>query len=126
MARLAESFNHAAERIEDLMKAHRMLLANASHELRTPLSRIRLGVDLMQQNPDPKYKAAIEQDIAELDQMIDEILLASRLGADYSAADGEERGSAGARGGRRRALRGLRGGGRGGHRVRRTAAAGAA
>jgi signal transduction histidine kinase len=81
VARLAESFNHSAERIEDLMKAHRMLLANASHELRTPLSRIRLCVDLMQQNQDPKYKAAIEQDIAELDQMIDEILLASRLGA---------------------------------------------
>jgi signal transduction histidine kinase len=80
VARLAESFNHSAERIEDLMKAHRMLLANASHELRTPLSRIRLCVDLMQQNQDPKYKAAIEQDIAELDQMIDEILLASRLG----------------------------------------------
>ncbi|MBX9841170.1 MAG: HAMP domain-containing histidine kinase [Xanthobacteraceae bacterium] len=80
VARLAQSFNHSAERIEDLMKAHRMLLANASHELRTPLSRIRLCIDLMQQNPDPKYKAAIEQDIAELDQMIDEILLASRLG----------------------------------------------
>jgi len=81
VARLAESFNRSAEQIEDLMKAHRMLLANASHELRTPLSRIRLCVDLMQQNPDPKYKAAIESDIAELDQMIDEILLASRLGA---------------------------------------------
>ena len=80
VARLAESFNRSAERIEDLMNAHRMLLANASHELRTPLSRIRLCVDLMQQNQDPKYKAAIEQDIAELDQMIDEILLASRLG----------------------------------------------
>jgi signal transduction histidine kinase len=81
VARLAESFNRSAERIEDLMKAHRMLLANASHELRTPLSRIRLCVDLMQQAPDPKYKAAIERDIAELDQMIDEILLASRIGA---------------------------------------------
>jgi signal transduction histidine kinase len=58
-----------------------MLLANASHELRTPLSRIRLGVDLLQQTADQKYKAEIERDIAELDQMIDEILLASRLGA---------------------------------------------
>ena len=58
-----------------------MLLANASHELRTPLSRIRLGVELFEQSKDPKYKAAIEQDIAELDSMIDEILLASRLEA---------------------------------------------
>lgn len=81
VARLAESFNRAAGRIEDLVGAHRMLLANASHELRTPLSRIRLGVELFEQSKDPKYKAAIEQDIAELDSMIDEILLASRLEA---------------------------------------------
>ena len=81
VARLAESFNRAAARIEELMSAHRMLLANASHELRTPLSRIRLGIDLLQQSHDPKYKAALENDIAELDAMIDELLLASRLGA---------------------------------------------
>ena len=81
VARLAESFNRSAERIQELMEAHRMLLANASHELRTPLSRIRLGIDLLQQSHDPVYKTEIERNIAELDQMIDEILLASRLGA---------------------------------------------
>jgi signal transduction histidine kinase len=81
VARLAESFNRAAARIEELMGAHRMLLANASHELRTPLSRIRLGIDLLQQTHDPKYQAALERDVAELDLMIDEILLTSRLGA---------------------------------------------
>jgi len=81
VARLAESFNRAAARIEELMGAHRMLLANASHELRTPLSRIRLGIDLLQQTHDPKYQAALGRDVAELDLMIDEILLTSRLGA---------------------------------------------
>ncbi len=81
VARLAKSFNRAAARIEELMGAHRMLLANASHELRTPLSRIRLGIDLLQQTHDPKYQAALESDVAELDLMIDEILLTSRLGA---------------------------------------------
>jgi signal transduction histidine kinase len=81
VARLAESFNRSAERIEDLVGAHRMLLANASHELRTPLSRIRLGLELWQETKDPAYKTEIERNIAELDGMIDEILLASRLGA---------------------------------------------
>lgn len=81
VARLAESFNRAASRIEELVGAHRMLLANASHELRTPLSRIRLAIELMGDTKDPKYKAAVERDIAELDAMIDEILLASRLEA---------------------------------------------
>lgn len=81
IAALAGSFNRAATRIEELVGAHRMLLANASHELRTPLSRIRLGIELLEQTRDPKYKAAIERDIGELDAMVDEILLASRLEA---------------------------------------------
>ena len=81
VARLAASFNRAAARIEELVDAHRMLLSNASHELRTPLSRIRLGIELFQEKGDPKYKAELERDIAELDLLIDEILLASRLDA---------------------------------------------
>ena len=81
VARLAASFNRAAARIDELVHAHRMLLSNASHELRTPLSRIRLGIELFQEKGDPKYKAELERDIAELDLLIDEILLASRLDA---------------------------------------------
>jgi two-component system, OmpR family, sensor histidine kinase RstB len=81
VARLAASFNRAAERIENLVSAHRMLLANASHELRTPLSRIRLGIELYRETGEPKHKSDLERDIAELDLLIDEILLASRLDA---------------------------------------------
>jgi len=79
VARLAESFNRSAARIEELVDAHRLLLANTSHELRTPLSRIRLGLELFEQTHDEKDKAQLQRDIAELDYMIDEILLASRL-----------------------------------------------
>jgi signal transduction histidine kinase len=81
VARLAESFNRAAARIEELVGAHRMLLSNASHELRTPLSRIRLGAELFRETGDLKYKRELDRDIAELDSLIDEILLASRLDA---------------------------------------------
>jgi signal transduction histidine kinase len=81
VAQLAESFNRAAGRIEELVGAHKSLLANASHELRTPLARIRMAVELMKENAEPKRKAELEQDIAELDALIDEILLASRLDA---------------------------------------------
>ncbi len=81
VARLAGSFNRAAGRIEELVGAHKALLANASHELRTPLARIRMAVELMKENADPVRKAGLEQDIAELDALIDEILLASRLDA---------------------------------------------
>jgi signal transduction histidine kinase len=79
IAGLAASFNRAASQIEQLILANRALLANASHELRTPLARIRLAVEMLKQNADPKTKAGLEQDIAELDDLVDEILLASRL-----------------------------------------------
>lgn len=81
VAQLATSFNHAASRIEALVGAHKALLANASHELRTPLARIRMAVELMKESADPKRKAGLDQDIAELDLLIDEILLTSRLEA---------------------------------------------
>ena len=81
VASLAASFNRAAERIEALVGAHKTLLANASHELRTPLARIRLASELLKESADPKRRAGLDQDIAELDLLIDEILLASRLDA---------------------------------------------
>jgi len=79
VARLAQGFNQAAGRIESLVNAHKMLLANASHELRTPLARIRLGLELLAAHPE--RKGELEKDIAELDQLVDEILLLSRLDA---------------------------------------------
>ncbi|MQA39337.1 sensor histidine kinase [Rugamonas aquatica] len=81
IARLARSFNRAADQIEELVGAHKTLLANASHELRTPLARIRLALELIKDDVDPKRRAGLEQDIAELNELLDEILLASRLGA---------------------------------------------
>jgi methyl-accepting chemotaxis protein len=45
VAALAASFNQAAQRIEDLVRVSRSLLANASHELRSPL-RIRMAIEL--------------------------------------------------------------------------------
>ncbi|HXA35589.1 MAG TPA: HAMP domain-containing sensor histidine kinase [Steroidobacteraceae bacterium] len=81
VARLAESFNRAARQIERLVQGHKALLANASHELRTPLARIRLALELMKESADPKLKMGLEQDISELDWLVDEILLASRLDA---------------------------------------------
>ena len=78
---LAQQFNAAAARIETLVQSHKSLLANASHELRSPLTRIRMGVELMGDQPSPTFKHAIQRNIAELDQLVDEILLASRLDA---------------------------------------------
>ncbi|AMO23335.1 HAMP domain-containing sensor histidine kinase [Ramlibacter solisilvae] len=81
LAFLAQRFNHAAERVEALLKAHKSLLANASHELRSPLARIRMGLELMGPGASQASQDEIRRNIGELDQLIDEILLASRLDA---------------------------------------------
>ena len=87
VARLAESFNRAADRIERLVEAQRHLLAGASHELRTPLTRIRMAIELLE--GDPARRASIERDIAELDELIEELLTAARLDAPESLSEAE-------------------------------------
>lgn len=88
VAALAHSFNHAAERIEALvnrqealLSTQRRLLANASHELRSPLARIRMAIELMLENPTDltHHTDEVRQNIRELDALVEEILLASRL-----------------------------------------------
>ena len=78
---LARSFNRAAERIERLVNAQRTMLAGASHELRSPLARIRMAVELLAGDERPELRARLAQDIAELDALIGELLLTSRLDA---------------------------------------------
>ncbi len=81
VADLSNRFNAAAARIQELVRSHKSLLANASHELRSPLTRIRMGLELMGDRPSPGARDEIARNIGELDQLIDEILLASRLDA---------------------------------------------
>ena len=86
VADLSRRFNAAAERIQNLMGAQKSLLANASHELRSPLARIRMGLELMDapganEAVRDRTRNEILRNMAELDQLIDEILLASRLDA---------------------------------------------
>ncbi len=82
VAALARSFNEAAQRIEDLVTSNRSLLANASHELRSPLARLKMAVSLMAEaSPEQaaRIRQEIHQDIRELDALVEEVLLASRL-----------------------------------------------
>ena len=88
---LAARFNHAAQQVETLVNSRdallasqKSLLANASHELRSPLTRIRMGLEFMGSPSDAsanRAKDEIARNISELDLLIEEILLASRLDA---------------------------------------------
>lgn len=81
VAFLAQRFNIAAARVQALLQSQKALLANASHELRSPLTRIRMGLELMGEHSSATAREEIARNIHELDQLIDEILLASRLEA---------------------------------------------
>jgi signal transduction histidine kinase len=88
VARLAASFNRAAARIEALLRSHQSLLANASHELRSPLARLKMAVAMLDDAPAgqrQRLQREVAENIAELDQLVDEVLLASRLDAGAGA-----------------------------------------
>ncbi len=84
VADVARSFNQAAQRIEELVTSHRSLLANASHELRSPLARMKMAIAMLDDVPPEhanRLKDEIQQDINELNGLVEEVLLASRLDA---------------------------------------------
>ncbi|HSW26413.1 MAG TPA: HAMP domain-containing sensor histidine kinase [Burkholderiaceae bacterium] len=84
VAAVARSFNRAAERIEALLRSHQSLLANASHELRSPLARLKMALAMLPQADDAQrdtLRREAEANIAELDALVEEVLLASRLDA---------------------------------------------
>lgn len=84
---LAHHFNQAADRIAELMReqaqlvqSQKSLLANASHELRSPLARIRMALELSGDTQDAHgMRDEISRNVIELDELVEEILLASRL-----------------------------------------------
>jgi signal transduction histidine kinase len=84
VAALAASFNRAAARIEALLRSHQSLLANASHELRSPLARLKMAVAMLDEAPPAqreRLRGEIHANIGELDALVEEVLLASRLDA---------------------------------------------
>ncbi len=87
VAALAASFNRAAARIEALLRSHQSLLANASHELRSPLARLKMAVAMLDDAPPAqreRLRGEIHANIGELDALVEEVLLASRLDAGAS------------------------------------------
>jgi two-component system OmpR family sensor kinase len=85
VAAVALAFNQAADTVERLIRSHRSLLANASHELRSPLARMRMAIDLYETSGGTAARDEILRSLGELDDLVDEILLASRL--DHAAGE---------------------------------------
>ncbi|MBI5721462.1 MAG: HAMP domain-containing protein [Burkholderiales bacterium] len=96
VAAVAASFNRAATRVQALLRSHQSLLANASHELRSPLTRLKMALAMLEESePEsgPTERAALKREIdaniAELDALVEEVLMSSRLDA-KAALDQDE------------------------------------
>ena len=83
---LCQSFNHMADKLEKMIKGGKELTANISHELRSPLARIRIAEELFRERWEQsdykggkKHLDAIREDIDELDRLIGNMLLLSKL-----------------------------------------------
>ena len=85
IAVLAQRFNQTAAAIESLLTQERQMLATASHELRSPLARVRMAVELLAEEGDAGKRADLSrrsaEDIAELDALVEELLLTARTQA---------------------------------------------
>lgn len=97
VAALAQSFNRSAEQIEGLLRSQKSLLANASHELRSPLARLKMAFSMLSEGGQIEMKSPqgerlgqeIHANIRELDALVEEVLLASRLEANASPLQGQ-------------------------------------
>src|SRR5258707_9514808 len=78
VAALAASFNRSAQRIEELVAAHRLLLANCSHELRTPLARIPVAASLLIAAADTQTRESLKHDNAQLAKLMQDLDLPTR------------------------------------------------
>ncbi len=80
---LAQTIDEMAKRLESHLRSEKELLANISHEFRTPLARMRVALELSCEGADPDgirtYLQSIEEDVVELDQLVADVLMASRL-----------------------------------------------
>ncbi|MEZ4454492.1 MAG: HAMP domain-containing sensor histidine kinase, partial [Nannocystaceae bacterium] len=83
IAALARHFNRAADKIEALVAGQRRMIASASHELRSPLARLRMAIELLGEGDEGKAELAqgAIRDVQELDALVGDLLLASRLEA---------------------------------------------
>ncbi|MBI5445641.1 MAG: HAMP domain-containing histidine kinase [Deltaproteobacteria bacterium] len=89
---LARALDDMAFRLETRIRSDRELLANVSHEFRTPLARLRVALELCEEEENPKalagHLAGIAQDIAELDRLVADVLASTRL--DLAAGEGPQ------------------------------------
>ncbi|OIR03331.1 osmolarity sensor protein EnvZ [mine drainage metagenome] len=78
LAGLARTFNQMSLQVQSLLANRTTLLAGISHDLRTPLARMRIALEMLPENVDPKIVDRLTNDVEEMNRMIGEFLTFSR------------------------------------------------
>lgn len=81
---IGKEFNFMMKRIQDAYQQQKEFTAQASHELRTPLTRMTMQLESLKSKTDEAGRQQIEQisrNLFELKELIDSLLLLSRLEA---------------------------------------------
>ncbi len=76
---LARAFNQMGTDLKRPDDERALLLAGVSHDLRTPLSRIRLGLEMLDDKGDAALKAGLVQDVEDIDAAISQFLDFARV-----------------------------------------------
>ncbi|HWS74080.1 MAG TPA: HAMP domain-containing sensor histidine kinase, partial [Quisquiliibacterium sp.] len=87
LGELALQVNAMASSLQRMLEARRGLLLAASHELRSPLTRARLNAELVAEGP---AREALLRDLAEMRDLIADLLEGERLAAGRDALQREE------------------------------------
>ena len=75
---LAKSFNAMAHDVSTLLSNRTTLLAGISHDLRTPLARMRLALELLPDEVEPKLVDRFERNLIAMDELITDALRFAR------------------------------------------------
>ena len=81
---LSRAFNEMATDLQRADTDRALLLAGVSHDLRTPLSRIRLGVEMLDDRTDASLREGMVQDVEDIDAVITQFLDFARIAAEQS------------------------------------------
>ncbi len=73
---LAEAFNEMTDRIGKMITEKEQLLLDVSHELRSPITRMKVALEFLDND---QTRNSIAGDVAEMEQMVTEILETARL-----------------------------------------------
>ena len=74
--RISATLNTMTSQIRNMLDLKTQLLLDVSHELRSPLTRIKLALEMMEEN---SYKSSISNDLREMEWMLTEILETENL-----------------------------------------------